>query len=128
MNQLSTRLTLFALLISFASLSEARLSRIEIEGRNVVVDADALTLKASKSMPIENLMRAVEKEEALFRVIRVTENVYVVSMLDGLPRTRQVLIPGSVTDPEAALAPERSYEFPPSGPRDREILELFDTR
>jgi hypothetical protein len=116
----------FVLFAVLASISEARAqARIEIDGRQVLIDPDAVTFKANKNMPIENLMRAVEKEEALLRVVKVSENVYVVSMLDGLPRGRQRLQRSSLLEIQP-IEDSNSAGPRAQGPRDREILQFFN--
>lgn len=95
---------------------------IVVEDREVFIDADALVLKASSEMPLSNLMRSIEKEEAILRVVKVNEGVFVISVLDALPKNRQRILRSSLKGSEDEL---ENLNLAPAGPRDQEILDRF---
>lgn len=88
-------LLIAAFAVSFLNSSAALAApaQIIIEGKQVIVDSDAVSLKAGRNMPLETLMKSIDKNEALLRIVKVTDNIYLISVLDGLPRERQVLYP-----------------------------------
>jgi hypothetical protein len=106
----------------FSLLHASPPATIVIEDREVFIDRDALVLKAAGQMPLANLMGSIEKEEAILRVVKINEGVYVVSVLDGLPRARQRILRSSIREAQEDL---QALPLAPSGPRDQEILDRF---
>jgi hypothetical protein len=96
---------------------------IVVENQEVFVDADALVLKASSEMSLSNLMSSIEKEEAILRIVKVNEEVYVISVLDALPKNRQRILRSSLRDAKDEL---QDLDLAPGGPRDQEIIDRFN--